>query len=125
MERTFAAERAAHARAVATTAGRRTGRPVTHPTEKIDYARLLKAEGLTLGKIVIKTGIPKTSVTMHGPVRRPECQRVATQASARSMAAAGPASAAAAADAASGRGPVRRGRAGRSAAVRTGCRGAR
>ncbi|MFD8393027.1 recombinase family protein [Streptomyces sp. NPDC059680] len=39
MERTFTAERAAHARAVAEAAGRRVGRPVAHPADKIDYAR--------------------------------------------------------------------------------------
>jgi hypothetical protein len=62
MERTFAAERAAHARAVAEAAGRHVGRPVAHPAEKIEYARLLKAQGDTLGQIAAKTGIPKTSL---------------------------------------------------------------
>lgn len=62
MERTFSAERAAHARAVAEAANRRVGRPVAHPDEKIEYARLLKAQGLTLGGIAKKTGIPKTSL---------------------------------------------------------------
>src|SRR5215475_2988727 len=62
MERTFTAERAAHARAVAEAAGRHVGRPVAHPAEKIEYARLLKAQGDTLGQIAAKTGIPKTSL---------------------------------------------------------------
>ena len=62
MERTFTAERAAHARAVAEAAGRPVGRPVAHPAEKIEYARLLKAEGASLGTIATKTGIPKTSL---------------------------------------------------------------
>lgn len=62
MERTFTAERAAHARAVAEAAGRRVGRPVAHPAEKIEYARLLKDQGVSLGQIAAKTGIPKTSV---------------------------------------------------------------
>jgi DNA invertase Pin-like site-specific DNA recombinase len=62
MERTFTAERAAHARAVAEAAGRRVGRPVAHPAEKIEYARLLKDQGVSLGQIAVKTGIPKTSV---------------------------------------------------------------
>jgi DNA invertase Pin-like site-specific DNA recombinase len=62
MERTFTAERAAHARAVADAAGSRVGRPVAHPADKIEYARLLKAQGVSLGKIVTKTGIPKTSL---------------------------------------------------------------
>jgi DNA invertase Pin-like site-specific DNA recombinase len=39
MERTFTAERAAHARAVAEKAGRHVGRPVGHPSEKIEHAR--------------------------------------------------------------------------------------
>jgi DNA invertase Pin-like site-specific DNA recombinase len=62
MERTFTTERAAHARAVAEAAGRRIGRPTAHPDDKIEYARLLKAEGRTLGQIAEKTGIPKTSL---------------------------------------------------------------
>lgn len=37
MERTFTAERAAHARAVAEAAGRHVGRPVAHPAERIEY----------------------------------------------------------------------------------------
>lgn len=62
MERTFTAERAAHARAVAEAAGRRVGRPIAHPADKIDYARLLRAQGDSLGAIATKTGIPKTSL---------------------------------------------------------------
>ena len=45
MERTFTAERAAHARAVAEAAGRHIGRPIAHPEEKIEYARLLNGQG--------------------------------------------------------------------------------
>ncbi|MEU3262153.1 MULTISPECIES: recombinase family protein [Actinomycetes] len=62
MERTFTAERAAHARTVAEAAGRRIGRPVAHPADKIEYARLLKAQGTSYGEISAKTGIPKTSL---------------------------------------------------------------
>lgn len=62
MERTFTAERAAHARAVAEAAGRRVGRPNAHPEDKIDYARLLHGQGSSLGQIAAKTGIPKTSL---------------------------------------------------------------
>ncbi|WP_157255227.1 recombinase family protein [Nonomuraea typhae] len=62
MERTFTAERAAHARAVAEAAGRRIGRPVAHSSDKIEYARLLKQQGTSLGQIAAKTGIPKTSL---------------------------------------------------------------
>nr|WP_285554866.1 helix-turn-helix domain-containing protein [Streptomyces hygroscopicus] len=62
MERTFTAERVAHARAVAVAAGRRIGRPIAHPADKIEYARLLKQQGTSLGQIAAKTGIPKTSL---------------------------------------------------------------
>jgi DNA invertase Pin-like site-specific DNA recombinase len=62
MERTFTAERAAHARAVAEAAGRRIGRPVAHPADKIEYARLLQGQGASYGEISVKTGIPKTSL---------------------------------------------------------------
>ncbi len=62
MERTYTAERAAHARTVAEAAGRRVGRPVAHPAGKIEYARLLKAQGDSLGVIATKAGIPKTSL---------------------------------------------------------------
>jgi DNA invertase Pin-like site-specific DNA recombinase len=62
MERTFSTERAAHARAVAESAGRQIGRPIAHPADKIEYARLLKAGGASLGAITEKTGIPKTSL---------------------------------------------------------------
>lgn len=62
MERTFTAERAANARAVAEAKGRHVGRPIAHPPDKIDYARLLKARGESLGAIATKTGIPKTSL---------------------------------------------------------------
>lgn len=62
MERTFTAERAAHARAVAETSGRRIGRPVAHPEDRIEYARLLKGQGASLGQIAARTGIPKSSL---------------------------------------------------------------
>jgi DNA invertase Pin-like site-specific DNA recombinase len=62
MERTFTAERAAHARAVAEAAGRQVGRPVAHPPGKIEYARLLREQGISLGQIAAKTSIPKTSL---------------------------------------------------------------
>src|SRR6266536_5331752 len=43
MERTFANERAAHARAVAEAKGRHVGRPIAPPAASIDDARLLHA----------------------------------------------------------------------------------
>ncbi|MFI9605532.1 hypothetical protein ACIHCX_37990 [Streptomyces sp. NPDC052043] len=60
MESTFTVERAAHARAVAEAAGRHIGRPVAHPDDKIEYAKLLKEQGSSLGQIAVKAGIPKT-----------------------------------------------------------------
>lgn len=75
MERTFTAERAANARAVAEAKGRHIGRPVAHPADKIEYARLLRAQGASLGAIATKTGIPKTSLHRYladaEPVREP------------------------------------------------------
>jgi len=62
MERTFTSERAAHARSVAEAAGRHVGRPVAHPAAKIEHARLLHAQGDSLGTIATKTDIPKTSL---------------------------------------------------------------
>lgn len=46
MERTFTAERAAHARAVAEANDRHVGRPLAHPADKIEYARLLKGQAI-------------------------------------------------------------------------------
>ncbi|MGY1582033.1 recombinase family protein [Streptomyces sp. MN13] len=71
MERTFTAERAAHARAVAEAAGRRIGRPVAHPTDKIEYARSLRQQGSSLGEITTKTGIPKSSLHRYLAAPRP------------------------------------------------------
>src|ERR1039458_6932777 len=51
MERTFTAERAAHARAVAEAHNRHVGRPMAHPADKIEYARLLRGQGQTYGQI--------------------------------------------------------------------------
>lgn len=52
----------AHARAVAEAADRRIGRPVAHPDDKIEYAKLPKEQDRSLGQIAAKTGIPKTSL---------------------------------------------------------------
>jgi DNA invertase Pin-like site-specific DNA recombinase len=62
MERTFGAERAAHARSVAEAKNRHIGRPVAHAAETVEHARLLKAQGASLGQIAAKTHIPKTSL---------------------------------------------------------------
>jgi DNA invertase Pin-like site-specific DNA recombinase len=62
MERTFTAERAAHARSVAKANGRRLGRPLAHPADKIEYARFLHDQGKSYGEISAKTGVPKASL---------------------------------------------------------------
>lgn len=62
IERTYANERAAHARAVAEAKGRRIGRRKAHSEETIEYARLLRQEGHSLGEIARRTGIPRSSV---------------------------------------------------------------
>ena len=72
MERTYMLERAAHARAVATAKGRRIGRPSVVDPNKLDYARRLRDEGLTITQIVEKTGITRTTLYRHLPPREPE-----------------------------------------------------
>jgi len=69
MERTYMLERAAHARAVATAKGRRSGRPTVVDPNKLDYARRLRDEGFTIAEIVEKTGITRTSLYRHLPPR--------------------------------------------------------
>jgi DNA invertase Pin-like site-specific DNA recombinase len=62
MERTYTAERAAHARSVAEAHNRHIGRPIAHPADKIEYARLLRGQGESYGEISAKTSIPKASL---------------------------------------------------------------
>lgn len=69
MERTYAIERAAHARAVATAKGRRIGRPVVVDPAKLDYAAHLRDTGHTIAEVVAKTGIPRSSLYRHLPPR--------------------------------------------------------
>ncbi len=69
MERTYMLERAAHARAVATAKGRRVGRPIMVDAAKLEYAAHLRDTGSTVAEIVTKTGIPRTSLYRHLPVR--------------------------------------------------------
>ena len=47
---------------MAQAAGRQIGRPLAHPADKIEYARLLKGRGDSLSQIAAKTGIPRTSL---------------------------------------------------------------
>ncbi|MFC4430966.1 recombinase family protein [Citricoccus alkalitolerans] len=71
MERTYAIERAAHARAVATAKGRRIGRPSVVDPSKLAYAEHLRNEGHTIAQIVEKTGITRTTLYRHLPPRPP------------------------------------------------------
>jgi DNA invertase Pin-like site-specific DNA recombinase len=69
MERTYAMERAAHARAVATAKGRRVGRPVLVDADKLEYAAHLRQSGHTIAEIVAKSGITRSSLYRHLPPR--------------------------------------------------------
>jgi len=69
MERTYAMERAAHARAVASAKGRRIGRPVLVDADQIAYAAHLRDTGHTIADIVAKTGIARSSLYRHLPAR--------------------------------------------------------
>ena len=75
MERTYAIERAAHARAVAAAKGRRVGRPVLVDQAKLEWAAHLRDGGHTIAEIVEKTGIPRTSLYRHLPPRPPPAVR--------------------------------------------------
>jgi DNA invertase Pin-like site-specific DNA recombinase len=72
MERTYAIERAAHARAVATAKGRRVGRPSVVDPTKLAYAEHLRDEGHTIAQIMEKTGITRTTLYRHLPPRPPQ-----------------------------------------------------
>ena len=69
MERTYAIERAAHARAVATAKGRRVGRPVTVDRGRLEWAAHLRDNGHTIAEIVQKTGMTRASLYRHLPPR--------------------------------------------------------
>lgn len=69
MERTYAVERAAHARAVAASKGRPVGRPSVISAEQIDYAAHLRDTGHSIGSIVTMTGISRTTLYRHLPPR--------------------------------------------------------
>ena len=72
MERTYMLERAAYARAVATAKGRRMGRPSVVSEYQLRYAEHLRQAGDTIGEIVVKTGIPRSSLYRHLPGRPAE-----------------------------------------------------
>jgi len=69
MERSYAIERAAHARAVAAAKGRQVGRPVTVEKAKLEWAEHLREQGDTIEEIVKKTGIARSSLYRHLPPR--------------------------------------------------------
>lgn len=62
MERVYANERAAHARAVRRANGQRVGRKRAHSDRNIEYARLLRQEGHSFKTVSSKTGIPVASL---------------------------------------------------------------
>ena len=66
MERTYAIERAAHARAVAEAKGKRVGRPSVVDPDKLRYAEHLRNEGFSMSKIVEKTGPATTDTSRPG-----------------------------------------------------------
>ncbi len=73
MERTYSVERAAHARAVATAQGRRTGRPITVDAAELERALWMRDHGgYSMAAIVKKTKIPRSSLYRHLPPRPPE-----------------------------------------------------
>ncbi len=72
MERTYTVERAAHARAVATSKGRRVGRPTVVDADRLAYAAHLRETGNTIADIVAKTGVARTSLYRHLPPRAVE-----------------------------------------------------
>ncbi|MGP5220459.1 recombinase family protein [Arthrobacter rhombi] len=72
MERTYAIERAAHARAVATSKGKRVGRPSVVDPTKLAYAEHLRNTGHSIREIVEKTGITRSSLYRHLPPRPAE-----------------------------------------------------
>ena len=69
MERTYTLERAAHARAVATAKGRRTGRPSVVTESQIAHAIQLRDAGATAAEIVAKTALTRSTLYRHLPPR--------------------------------------------------------
>lgn len=88
MERTYTIERAAHARAVATAKGRRTGRPSVVNEAHLAYATQLRDGGATIAEIVAKTGLTRSTLYRHLPPRPPESVTAADPTSEASTAAA-------------------------------------
>lgn len=75
-----AAERASHARAVASAHGRRTGRPSVVDADKLEHAVLLRDKGLSIKEITAKTGLKRTTLYRRLPPRSPATAPVTTNA---------------------------------------------
>ena len=69
MERTYIAERAAHARAVASRLGRQVGRPSLLDPATLALAVQLRDRGHTMAQIVAKTGMTRSSLYRYLPPR--------------------------------------------------------
>lgn len=78
MERTYAVERAAHARTVAEKTGRRTGRPSVVTDAQLAYATQLRDGGATISEITDKTGLTRSTLYRHLPSRPPKTLAVDT-----------------------------------------------
>jgi len=72
MERTCTLERAAHARAVAAARGRRTGRPSVVTRSQLIHATQMRQAGHTIAEITAATGLTRSTLYRHLPVREPE-----------------------------------------------------
>ena len=80
MERTYTAERAAHARAVASRLGRQVGRPSLLDPAALAFAVQLRDRGHTMAQIVAKTGMTRSSLYRYLPPRPPAPLTAAEQA---------------------------------------------
>ena len=78
MERTFTAERAAHARAVAEANNRHVGRPMAHPEDKIEYARVLKAQATRSARSPPGPASPRPRCTGTSGEQPPPLRRLET-----------------------------------------------
>lgn len=65
MERTYAVERAAHARSVAAAGGHRTGRLSVVNSDALEHAMLLRANGSTMAEISAKTKLTRSTLYRH------------------------------------------------------------
>lgn len=79
MERTYAFERAAHARARGHHQGKGIGPPRVVDAAKLAFAEHLRDQGLSISAIVKATGITRSSLYRHLPPRPPEALTAETQ----------------------------------------------